>query len=271
MTKTFCNRSIGLVAVLVAGTVAHPGSAVAAEETFEVLQIGTNTYKNVTVTTKRKSYIFLLHSDGLASFKLNELPGDLLTQLGYVDPAAPKVQTNAAAVWARQTIKKLPVEQIKQVEQKVRQQFDLKVIEQKLPFALPQFTTNLIVAITAALLALYLFYCFCCMLICRKAGRQPGVWVWIPVLQLLPLLQAARMSRWWFLAYLVPGLNLVAQVIWSFKIADARNKSAVIGVFLLLPVLSIFAFLLLAFADELPPQKEVVSARSAPIMTLEAA
>ena len=35
------------------------GDRGAAEEKFEVLQIGTQTYSNVTVTTKAKSYIFL--------------------------------------------------------------------------------------------------------------------------------------------------------------------------------------------------------------------
>ena len=40
------------------------GAIGAIEQTFDMLQIGTRTYKNVTVTTKAKDYIFILHSAG---------------------------------------------------------------------------------------------------------------------------------------------------------------------------------------------------------------
>ena len=68
---------------------------------------------------------------------------------------------------------------------------------------------KLILAVLGVLLLLYLFHCYCCMLICRKTGKPPGVLVWLPVLQLFPLLRAAGMSAWWFLACFVPVLNLV--------------------------------------------------------------
>jgi uncharacterized membrane protein len=48
--------------------------------------------------------------------------------------------------------------------------------------------------------------------------------------------------------FLVPGLNAIAYIAWCFKIAKAREKSPVVGVFLLLPVTNIFAFLYLAFS-----------------------
>src|SRR5258707_251791 len=84
--------------------------------------------------------------------------------------------------------------------------------------------------------------------ICKKAGAQPGIMVWLPVLQLFPLLRAAQMPLWWFLLWFVPGVNLVAQVVWCIKIADARGKSPWVGVLLILPVTNIFTFLYLAFS-----------------------
>jgi apolipoprotein N-acyltransferase len=87
------------------------------------------------------------------------------------------------------------------------------------------------------------------MLICRKAGNPPGILVWLPVLQSFPLLRAAGMSGWWFLAVFVPVLNLVPAILWPFKIAKARGKSVWVGVLLLLPVTNYFAFLYLAFSN----------------------
>ena len=114
-------------------------------------------------------------------------------------------------------------------------------------------------------LSVYLFYCYCCILICRKAGHPPGVLVWLPLLKLLPMLRAAGMSRWWFLAFFVPVLNLVPAILWCFKIAKARGKSVWIGVLLLFPVTNLFAFLYLAFSDgaaddvDQGPEPKVVS------------
>ena len=87
------------------------------------------------------------------------------------------------------------------------------------------------------------------MLICRKTGNPPGILVWLPVLQLFPLLRAAGMSGWWFLAFFVPVLNLVPRFFGRFKIAKARGKSVWVGVLLLLPVTNLFAFLYLAFSN----------------------
>ncbi len=270
MNRSFRSWRFGLIALAAFVALAEPRTSLGVEETFDLLQIGTQTYTNVTVTSKTKAYIFVLHAGGLTNIKLADLPVDLLVKLGYPDPTAPKVQTNGPVVWAKQTLSKLPVEQIKTVERQVKEKLVVKDLAAKLPFQLPTFTRNLVIAISATILAFFVFHCFCCSLICKKAGTEPGVLIWIPLLQLLPLLKAARMSRWWFLAYFVPVLNVVAQVIWSFKIADARNKSAIIGLFLLLPLLHIFAFLFLAFADRLPDRVKPLAARPVEIMTLEA-
>ena len=44
----------------------------------------------MTVTTKAKDYIFILHSTGMTSLKVNQLTPDLQERLGYVVAKAPK-------------------------------------------------------------------------------------------------------------------------------------------------------------------------------------
>jgi ABC-type uncharacterized transport system permease subunit len=78
------------------------------------------------------------------------------------------------------------------------------------------------------------------------------------------------MAPVWVLAFLIPLLNLVAQVVWSFKIAKARGKNAGWAILLLLPVTNILAFLYLAFSSGGQSSK-TEQRRSAPIMTLETA
>jgi len=222
----------------------------AAEEKFEVLKIGTQTYTNVTVTTKAKNYIFILHASGMTNLKIAELPLDLQQKLGYAAVPAANGPTNATVAWARKGIARMDAPQLKklrkQVEQKWREPAAAKLSAMGLA------GPKLIFGLLGLVLLLYLFHCYCCMLICQKAGHPPGILVWLPVAQLFPLLRAAGMSGWWFLAYCVPGLNIVAQVLWSLKIAKARGKNVWIGVLLLLPVFNLFAFLYLAFSDGAP-------------------
>jgi hypothetical protein len=223
-----------------------PQAVYPVDEKFDVLQIGTQTYSNVTVTSKAKQYIFLVHSAGITSVKVSQLPPDLLEKLGYADPAS-KAATNTAAVWAKRELAKISPQQVRELQRQVQQKWGGHA-PMKLS-AITKVGPALIFAALGIALLVYLFHCYCCMLICQKAGHPPGILIWLPVVQLFPLLRAAGMSGWWFLAYCVPFLNIVAQVLWCFKISKARGKSVWIGVLLLLPITSLFAFLYLAFSS----------------------
>jgi hypothetical protein len=202
------------------------------------------------VTTKAKSYIFILHAGGMASIKVSEIPPDLQQQLGYAGAQAPKATTNIAAVWVKKELAKIDVPQVKNLRKQL-QQWSAHPPARLAALVGIGSKPNYTVLGTVLLVCLlvYLFYCYCCMLICRKSGHLPGILVWLPVLQLFPLLRAAGMSGWWFLAFLVPVLNLVPVIVWPLKIAKARGKSALVGVLLLLPVTNLFAFLYVAFSD----------------------
>ena len=233
----------GLVVALVpvATTVA------AAEQTFDMLQIGSRTYRNVTVTTKSKDYIFILHSAGMTNIKVAELSPELREKLGYAEPPKPKESATNATAWAKQTLNKLETsQQLKTMEAQVVSTWRDYVPSDSLQ--LPPLTTTLLWELVALVAVLYFSNCYCCMLICQKAGQKPGFLVWLPVLQLFPLLRAAGMSPWWFLGFFVPLLNFLAYVLWCWNIAKARNKSGWVALFLFLPVTSLLAFLYLAFS-----------------------
>jgi hypothetical protein len=244
---------------LAACLMAPVDAAVAIEETFDVLEIGTKTYKNVTVTTKAKNYIFILHSAGMTNLKIAELPPDVQAKLGYGEK--PKAETNSLTSWAKGKMAKLELPRVKQLQQRWGGE-----AAGRFPM-MAAMSPRMILPVLGAALILYLFFCYCCSLICQKSRKRAGALVWVPVLQLLPLLRAARMSRWWFLAWFVPGLNLVAQILWSVKIVQARAMSGWVAVFLLLPLTSLFAFLYLAF-QAAPPKEEEPAVE---IMTLDAA
>lgn len=96
-------------------------------------------------------------------------------------------------------------------------------------------------------LAVYVFFCFCGKKICEKCGVTPGVLIWIPIVQLIPLLQVAKMPVWMIILFFIPIVGFIVGIIMWAKICAARGKNQllVIGV-ILLPIVFIPY---LAFAD----------------------
>ncbi|HZR21684.1 MAG TPA: DUF5684 domain-containing protein [Verrucomicrobiae bacterium] len=238
----------------------------AVEQTFAVLQVGTTTYHNVTVTTKTKSYVFILHSNGMTNLKVAELTPELRAQLGYEIPPTEPARTKGAGDWAKQTISSIQVPAISQFRQRVA---GWEAPSQAVAARIRQLSPKLLLASGAILALLYLLNSYCCLRICQKCGCEPGLLIWVPVLQLFPLLKAAEMSPWWFLAFLAPGINWLAQIVWCFKITLARGKGLGVALLFVFPPTAPFAFLYLAFSDANSRRKE--TSRRIEIMTLETA
>ncbi len=221
------------------------------DATFALIQTKTGVYSNVTVTTKAADYIVIQHSRGLASVKVAELPPDIQQELGYLKSEAVENSSSTAADKATALVNAIPTKNIEQAWTKYA------------PAGLPpvKFSPAILLAVLGGFAVLYLFYCYCASLICQKTGKPAGALIWVPVLQLIPLFRAADMSPAWLLAMLVPGLNIVAQIIWCFKIARARGKGALIAILLILPTHPL-AFMYLAFSaansppdEKAPPKK----------------
>jgi hypothetical protein len=216
------------------------------EETYPVLRTKTVTYTNVTVTTKDKSYIFILHSGGMNSIRIVDLPNDVQEQLGYAvapDPNLAKTNkfnfsslkegTNGIAVFARglsglsEKIKPLEADWQARIAQG-NVQIDPRMMYMGL----------------GILLVSYLFFCYCSHLICLKAAGSSSILVWVPIFQFIPLLRAAGMSGWWFLISFIP----VTQIVWAVNIARTRGKTLWTSFFLVFPVTTVFAYMYLAFS-----------------------
>jgi hypothetical protein len=235
------------------------GAQAAAEEKYDVLEIGSHTYRNVTVTTKTKKYIFLMHSGGMSNIKVSDLSPELKDQLGYTAAEAAeaaKVKTNSISSWAKQTLKKMEIEPIRQLEASFAGvgKFDIH-------------SRPVVMALAVAGLV-YLLFCYCGMLICRKTGNEPGPLIWLPVLQIFPFLRAAQMAPGWFFAFLVPIINVIALIVWAVNIAQARGKSGWVAFCLLLPLTNVLAYAYLAFSGMPKKPKPVPRVE---IMTLETA
>lgn len=85
--------------------------------------------------------------------------------------------------------------------------------------------------------------------ICENADAEPGILIWIPILQIFPMLRAAQMSYFWLLMLFVPFIGgLVFSLVLWVKLCQACDKPAWIAILLLVPGLNIGVLLYLAFS-----------------------
>jgi len=262
-------RLLGLLLVLLCtDVVAKPGEMTigAKEQTFPLLQTKTGAYTNVTVTKKTKDWVFILHSQGVCNIKATDLSTEARIALGYEEvkkegedaAQAPKPENQALA-----QLTHLRLEEVKKFATDWRH--NRKEVNEQVHAFLA--ANPLIVSTVLGILAVvYVFLSVCFWLICRKTHIAPGPLVWVPFLQLIPLLRAANMPRAWFFAYFIPVINIIPIIMLSIKIVKSRGKSPWVAFLLILPPTSFFAFLYLAFSRSAPVQIE-----STEILALETA
>ena len=99
-------------------------------------------------------------------------------------------------------------------------------------------------------LVVYLFCCYLMKRICEKAKGEPGVLIWIPILQAIPLLKAADMSLWWILGFLIPFVNIVGGILLWVNLHKKMGKNPWLTIILFIPIIGFFYLLYLAFSKD---------------------
>ena len=211
------------------------------------IRVGRDTFTQVEVFRKTETDVFIRHETGLASFKVESLDEDALVKLGYIEKKS-VIPAAAAAEAVAQSSSFL-------------EKFKLSGLSMK----------TLIPGLVFGILG-YLYMCFLFWMICNKVGYKPGLPVWLPFLQIVPLLKAAGMSGSWFVGLVAalaagvvvtlnfPGFALaglliaivfpvILYAVWSFRICGAREKNPMCGLLLLVPGVNMGALIYLAFSE----------------------
>jgi hypothetical protein len=233
-------KTLRFCAVLLALVVLMPQAQ--ADGAVPLIKTRTETYKNVTLVSHNATHVFVQHSRGMATLKVGDLDKETLIGLGVLAPEVTVAEESTASTNGHPDLAVLH-QSFKESLAGNPPAIDAQQFER-----LKQEIKRVLPIVGAVLLAVHLFLSFCCMLICKKTGMQPGILVWLPVFQLIPLIRASGMSGWWFLGWFVPVLNIVAQVLWCIKICKARGKGTFAILCLIFPLTHPLAFLYLAFS-----------------------
>jgi hypothetical protein len=229
----------GILRVIAALLLGFASVTSSADEGVLELKTRTATYTNVTVTAKSDTNVYFKHAGGVSSIKVEELAPESQQSLGYV--VAKSVERQAGKGSKLSGLRRGPAAPTQFIEV----QFANGVI-----LAAGDWEVHLHTAELAGIAIAWLVFCCCANLLCKKTGTKPGILIWFPILQLFPLLRAAGMSGWWFLALFIPVLNLIAWLGWCVNIVITRRKSLWWALLLILPGTNVTAFLYLALAKD---------------------
>ena len=98
-------------------------------------------------------------------------------------------------------------------------------------------------------LAMYVYVALALSTIAQKTNTENGWLAWIPIANVILMLNIARKPVWWIVLCLIPLVNLVIFIILWMAIAEARNKPSWWGVLMLVPVVSLIVPGYLAWSD----------------------
>jgi hypothetical protein len=98
-------------------------------------------------------------------------------------------------------------------------------------------------------LAIYVYVALALQTIATKTNTENAWFAWVPILNLILMLNIAKKPIWWIILCLIPFVNIVIFILLWMGIAEARNKPNWWGILMIVPVVSLIVPGYLAWAD----------------------
>jgi hypothetical protein len=99
------------------------------------------------------------------------------------------------------------------------------------------------------LLAMYVYTALALQTIAQKTNTENGWLAWIPIANVILMLNIAKKPIWWIVLCLIPLVSIVIFIIIWMGIAEARNKPNWWGIMVIVPVMNIVMPGYLAWSD----------------------
>jgi len=98
-------------------------------------------------------------------------------------------------------------------------------------------------------LAGYIYIALALYTIAQKTGTANAWLAWIPIANIILILNIARKPLWWILLLFIPLVNLIIAVLIWIGVAEARNKPGWWGILMIVPLVNLIVPGYLAWSD----------------------
>lgn len=103
------------------------------------------------------------------------------------------------------------------------------------------------------MLPLYIYMALTLMVTAKKLDVKNAWFAWIPILNIILMLQCAKLSPWLFLLVLIPFVNIIVLIYAYMKIAENRGFESWLGILMIVPVANLIIPGYIAWGE--PPKK----------------
>lgn len=97
--------------------------------------------------------------------------------------------------------------------------------------------------------ALYVYMSLALQTIADKTKTENSWLAWIPIANLVLMLNVAKKPLWWLVLFLVPIVNIVIAIMVWMAVAEARGKPSWWGILTIVPVANLIVPGVLAWSD----------------------
>ncbi|PYV53412.1 MAG: hypothetical protein DMG91_17160 [Acidobacteria bacterium] len=98
-------------------------------------------------------------------------------------------------------------------------------------------------------LAIYIYFALALQTIATKTNTENSWLAWIPIANIVLMLNVAKKPLWWILLFLVPLVNIVIAIMVWMAVAEARNKPNWWGILTVVPFVNLIVPGYLAWSD----------------------
>jgi hypothetical protein len=97
--------------------------------------------------------------------------------------------------------------------------------------------------------AFYIYSALAFQTIAKKTNTENPWLAWIPIANIILMLNIAKKPLWWIVLFFIPLVNIVMIIITFMAIAEARNKPSWWGILTIVPVVGLIVPGYLAWVD----------------------
>ena len=99
-------------------------------------------------------------------------------------------------------------------------------------------------------LVIYIYIAVSLMKIAKKTGTSNAWFAWIPILNVILMLQIANKPIWWLFLFFIPVINIVFTILVWMEIAKRVGKPEWWGILIIIPLVNLVVPGYLAFSDD---------------------
>jgi hypothetical protein len=98
-------------------------------------------------------------------------------------------------------------------------------------------------------LPVYIYMALALQTIATKTATANGWLAWIPIANLILMLNVAKKPLWWIVLFLIPVVNIVIAIMVWMAVAEARGKPNWWGILTIVPLVNVVVPGYLAWSD----------------------